>query len=66
MGGNPLLARAAEWLRWCGVDRVLAYGDGAAGAEDAHGTEAREAERLRQRGFAEVTRTARGWTRARS
>ncbi|MBC3982559.1 GNAT family N-acetyltransferase [Streptomyces sp. AC536] len=61
-----LLTRAAEWLRWCGADRVLAYEDDAAGAEAATDAEAREAERLRRHGFAEVTRTARGWTRARS
>lgn len=60
-----LLARAAEWLRWCGVDRVLAYVDGADDADDTGDAEAREAERLRRHGFAEVTRTDRGWTRMR-
>ncbi|MEU3851141.1 N-acetyltransferase [Streptomyces sp. NPDC029554] len=47
-----LLARAADWLRLCGVDRLVAYeraGDSAA------------VELLTGAGFAELTRTDRGW-----
>ncbi|MFD5161145.1 hypothetical protein ACFWMJ_24225 [Streptomyces hawaiiensis] len=47
-----LLARAADWLRLCGVDRLVAYEPAADGAMPAlpHGA-----------GFRELTRTERGW-----
>lgn len=54
---TTLLARAADWLRWCGVDRLLAY---------AYDTETDETHRLRRHGFTELTRTERGWTRDRA
>ncbi|MFE6775628.1 GNAT family N-acetyltransferase [Streptomyces sp. NPDC057702] len=72
---DALLSEAGAWLRRCGVDRLLAYvADTETGTETAAtppGTaaepdpEAVTADRLRRRGFAELTRTARGWTRTR-
>lgn len=50
-----LLARARAWLEWGGVDRLLAYADVA---------DLSEAVELTSRGFAELSRTARGWTLA--
>lgn len=47
-----LLGHAADWLRLCGTDRVLAYEP----AEDTAGIE-----RLLDAGFHELTRTDRGW-----
>ncbi|MFD0313369.1 GNAT family N-acetyltransferase [Streptomyces flavalbus] len=47
-----LLARAADWLRLCGVDRLAAY-------EAA--TDRAAIDRLTSAGFAELTRTDRGW-----
>ncbi|MEV5149755.1 GNAT family N-acetyltransferase [Streptomyces sp. NPDC052727] len=47
-----LLGHAADWLRLCGTDRVLAY-------ERAEDTAA--IERLLDAGFHELTRTDRGW-----
>jgi hypothetical protein len=47
-----LLAQAADWLRLCGVERLLAY-------ESAEDTEA--ISRLTAFGFHELTRTDRGW-----
>ncbi|WP_306319454.1 MULTISPECIES: GNAT family N-acetyltransferase [unclassified Streptomyces] len=49
---HQLLAEAADWLRLCGADRVLAYED--AGDAAAIGL-------LRSAGFRELTRTDRGW-----
>ncbi|EFL30274.1 conserved hypothetical protein [Streptomyces viridochromogenes DSM 40736] len=47
-----LLARAADWLRLCGVDRLAAYASAADGAE---------LDLLTAAGFHELTRTDRGW-----
>ncbi|WP_171107740.1 MULTISPECIES: GNAT family N-acetyltransferase [Streptomyces] len=47
-----LLAQAADWLRLCGADRVLAY----EAAEDRTAID-----RLTEAGFRELTRTDRGW-----
>lgn len=47
-----LLGRAADWLRLCGVDRVLAY----EAADDAT-----MIDRLTSAGFRELTRTDRRW-----
>lgn len=47
-----LLGRAADWLRLCGVDRVLAY----EAADDAI-----MIDRLNSAGFRELTRTDRRW-----
>ncbi|MEU9336125.1 N-acetyltransferase [Streptomyces sp. NPDC048290] len=47
-----LLGQAADWLRWCGTERILAY-------EDANDQEA--IDRLNGLGFQELTRTDRGW-----
>lgn len=47
-----LLGRAADWLRLCGVDRVLAY----EAADDAI-----MIDRLTSAGFRELTRTERRW-----
>lgn len=47
-----LLAHAADWLRLCGVDRLLAYES----ADDQTAIR-----RLLTAGFHELTRTARGW-----
>lgn len=47
-----LLGRAADWLRLCGVDRVLAY----EAADDAT-----MIDRLTSAGFRELTRTERRW-----
>ncbi|MFJ3309873.1 N-acetyltransferase [Streptomyces sp. NPDC086549] len=52
---HRLLAHAADWLRLCGVDRLLAYG----GADDQAGTD-----HLLTAGFHELTRTDRGWEHA--
>jgi GNAT superfamily N-acetyltransferase len=52
--GRSLVARAAEWLRLGGVDRLLAYAD----ADDRACLEF-----LRRVGFLELTRTRRGWRR---
>ncbi|MGW6903192.1 N-acetyltransferase family protein [Streptomyces sp. NPDC054940] len=49
---HRLLGQAADWLRLCGVDRLLAYeaaGDGTM------------VDRLTSAGFRELTRTDRGW-----
>ncbi|MET8826928.1 N-acetyltransferase [Streptomyces sp. NPDC004610] len=47
-----LLGQAADWLRWCGTDRLLAY----------EGSNDQEAiDRLIAIGFRELTRTDRGW-----
>ncbi|UXY26032.1 GNAT family N-acetyltransferase [Streptomyces sp. HUAS TT20] len=50
---HHLLAHAADWLRLCGVDRLLAYesADGRAGIDT-----------LLKAGFHELTRTDRTWT----
>ncbi|MFD8362023.1 GNAT family N-acetyltransferase [Streptomyces hygroscopicus] len=47
-----LLAHAADWLRLCGADRLLAYACADDGAET---------EQLLGLGFRELTRTDRGW-----
>lgn len=47
-----LLARAADWLRLCGVDRLVAYESAADSTMLGHLTGA---------GFRELTRTDRGW-----
>lgn len=47
-----LLGQAADWLRLCGVDRLLAYEAAADGTTIDHLTSA---------GFRELTRTDRGW-----
>ncbi|MCL8009874.1 N-acetyltransferase [Streptomyces sp. AS02] len=47
-----LLGQAADWLRLCGVDRLLAYEAAADGTAITHLTSA---------GFRELTRTDRGW-----
>jgi GNAT superfamily N-acetyltransferase len=47
-----LLAEAADWLRLCGVDRLLAYESAADGTT---------IDRLTSAGFRELTRTDRGW-----
>ncbi|MET8450535.1 GNAT family N-acetyltransferase [Streptomyces sp. NPDC005209] len=49
---HRLLADAADWLRLCGVDRLLAY----EGADDRASID-----RLLAAGFTELTRTDRGW-----
>ncbi|MGW6738564.1 N-acetyltransferase family protein [Streptomyces sp. NPDC055013] len=47
-----LLGQAADWLRLCGVDRLLAYEQATDGAMIG---------RLTSAGFRELTRTDRGW-----
>ncbi|MFI6007717.1 GNAT family N-acetyltransferase [Streptomyces sp. NPDC051243] len=47
-----LLGQAADWLRLCGVDRLLAYEAAADGTTTDH---------LTSTGFRELTRTDRGW-----
>ncbi|MES5824076.1 N-acetyltransferase [Streptomyces sp. RG80] len=47
-----LLAQAADWLRLCGVDRLVAYEEAADRAA---------IDRLTSAGFRELTRTDRGW-----
>ncbi|MDQ1021547.1 GNAT superfamily N-acetyltransferase [Streptomyces afghaniensis] len=47
-----LLAQAADWLRLCGVDRLVAYESAADSTMPGHLTGA---------GFRELTRTDRGW-----
>ncbi|WP_371673146.1 N-acetyltransferase [Streptomyces sp. NBC_00289] len=49
---HRLLARAADWLRLCGTDRLLAYEAATDGAA---------IDVLRSAGFRELTRTDRGW-----
>ncbi|MEU3252629.1 GNAT family N-acetyltransferase [Streptomyces sp. NPDC006997] len=49
---RQLLARAADWLRLCGVDRLVAY-------EAA--TDRAAVDRLTRAGFTELTRTDRCW-----
>ncbi|WP_405578048.1 GNAT family N-acetyltransferase [Streptomyces sp. NBC_01092] len=49
---HRLLGEAAEWLRLCGADRLLAY-------ESADATA--PIDRLTSAGFRELTRTDRGW-----
>ncbi|MGF0173509.1 N-acetyltransferase family protein [Streptomyces sp. Marseille-Q5077] len=49
---HRLLGQAADWLRLCGVDRLLAY-------EQA--TDGTMIDRLTSAGFRELTRTDRGW-----
>ncbi|MEU5226734.1 GNAT family N-acetyltransferase [Streptomyces toyocaensis] len=47
-----LLAHAADWLRLCGVDRLVAY---------EPETDRNALGRLARAGFRELTRTDRGW-----
>ncbi|MET9453273.1 N-acetyltransferase [Streptomyces cinerochromogenes] len=47
-----LLGHAADWLRLCGTDRVLAF---------EHAEDEAALARLRDAGFHELTRTDRGW-----
>lgn len=49
---HRLLGQAADWLRLCGADRVLAYERAADGTM---------IDRLTSAGFRELTRTDRGW-----
>ncbi|MFF5477877.1 N-acetyltransferase [Streptomyces sp. NPDC012935] len=49
---HRLLGQAADWLRLCGVDRLLAY---------ERATDATMIDRLTSAGFRELTRTDRGW-----
>ncbi|MFT2017380.1 N-acetyltransferase [Streptomyces sp. 796.1] len=61
-----LLSEAADWLRRCGVDRLLAYADGTAVGVSAgvSGSADDPTALLCRHGFGELTRTARGWSRS--